>query len=80
MQHEPLPAVSLQGRRELPAAAWPAALRRMLTLMLSMPTCRLPKECQSPTEWFIADDPATHTRYFVIQVGRQGMVRWGEQG
>ena len=30
---------------------------------------RLPKECQSPTEWFIADDQAQHIRYFVIQVG-----------
>jgi hypothetical protein len=29
---------------------------------------RLPKECQSPTEWFIADDDKSHTRYFVLQV------------
>lgn len=31
--------------------------------------CRLPKECQSPTEWFIADDEQQHVRIFVIQVG-----------
>ena len=39
-----------------PSPAAPRAARR-----------RLPKECQSPTEWFIADDPAQHIRYFVIQ-------------
>lgn len=31
---------------------------------------RLPKECQSPTEWYICDDGAGHTRYFVLQASR----------
>ncbi|PSC69354.1 alpha beta-hydrolase isoform B [Micractinium conductrix] len=36
---------------------------------------RLPKECQSPTEWFIADDTASHTRFFVIQ-GSDNLDHW----
>lgn len=36
---------------------------------------RLPKDCQSPTEWFIADDPASHTRYIVIQ-GSDNLDHW----
>lgn len=39
------------------------------------PKGRLPKECQSPTEWFIADDTAAHTRYFVIQ-GSDTVDHW----
>ncbi len=39
---------------------------------------RVPKECQSPTEWFVCDDEATHTRYFVIQVCR-ALYRRGKQ-
>jgi hypothetical protein len=36
---------------------------------------RLPKECQSPTEWFIADDESQHIRYFVIQ-GSDNLDHW----
>ena len=45
---------------------------------------RLPKECQSPTEWFIADDTASHTRFFVIQARRgrrqRGLLQRGCSG
>ena len=45
-----------------------------------LPACRRPggaraKECQSPAEWFIADDPSSHTRFFVIQ-GSDNLDHW----
>jgi hypothetical protein len=55
------------------AVATVATVSAALESSLGRP--RLPKECQSPTEWFIADDPATHTRYFVIQ-GSDNVDHW----
>lgn len=36
---------------------------------------KLPAECVSPTEWYVADDHATQTRYFVIQ-GSDNLDHW----
>ncbi|KAK9818157.1 hypothetical protein WJX72_007963 [[Myrmecia] bisecta] len=35
----------------------------------------LKDRCSSPTEWYVCDDPLTHTRYFVIQ-GSDNFDHW----
>ncbi|KAL4443837.1 hypothetical protein ABPG75_011574 [Micractinium tetrahymenae] len=57
------------------AVATVATVTAALESTWSGQSSRLPKECQSPTEWFIADDPSSHTRYFVIQ-GSDNLDHW----
>ena len=80
------PAPACAARRELHPTACSRSTRAAAhprrcpptPPLLPPPPRRLPKECQSPTEWFIADDPQHHTRLFVIQVGAAAWARGGD--